>query len=288
MISDNLEITGTQTCTHLENLVSCDSCEDIQRHVRMESLAFLCDEKICHEELYERVWTSNKRLTGPSKNGVQIMRRYKFSLEVGPHDDLWAEHGRRFQYGNFVIPCCNVEALLTTKWAEYSICLLDEMRKSFFSRPSYQRKLFSLIYYKICITKQIMDIPIEDHKEYEYYYKFLKKLAVKNDFSTPEFLRLHDKPRMFPLDKYDYRVRGIVKNIIKMGMKLGLKINLPFKSKTYIIYPGQKCDIFMSLKTCPDDWPDDDFHKEITKYLPGQIPFKFKEVSESLIGSIEM
>ena len=270
---------SSQTCDFLDDsLKYCEECESFSNCVRVHSLVCLSEFKIKETSILEKVWTKIKSIHNPSITGSRQMRKYGAHTDIGIHDDVWAEYGERFEYGYFIIPCCNVEAVMTTKWSEWSVALLATMKKKYYAVSSYERVLFQLIYYKICISKQLLSKPIKDHMEYHYYYRSLKLTALKYNFSVPYFRYLHDIDKIAPRDPYELRVRMIIKNMTSMISQLGFTVILPFKQSPRITKIGKSLEFHTELDTAPVDWPNDDLHKEITRYLPGQESFNYNKL----------
>ena len=277
---------SSQTCDFLDDSLNyCEECESFTNCVRVHTLACLSDIKIKEISILEKVWTKIKSVKHPSITGSRQMRKYGAHTNIGIHDNIWAEYGERFEYGYFIVPCCNVESVLTTKWSEWSVALLASMKKKYYAVSSYERVLFQLIYYKICISKQLLSKPIKDHMEYQYYFRSLKITALKYQFSVPNFRYLHDVDKITPRDPYELRVRMIIKNMTSMISQLGFTVILPFKQSPRIIKLGETSEFHTELDTAPVDWPNDELHNEITRYLPGQEPFHFNKL-QNLSGKI--
>lgn len=174
----------------------------------------------------------------------------------------------------FITPIINIEAVLCYKWSALAIGIITRMENENASLEVKQNILFQLIYYKACVTHQVLYKPVQDHDTYGTIYNKVMEMGIYENYFIPDFDGLHDWPRKKRLDSYESDVRLAIIALCKLLAYFGLELVIPFSIITPRVGKVNKCEpsrFIFNAKFCSKwtDWPRDKFYNEITPYLPG-------------------
>ena len=195
----------TQTCDKLEtNYDQCESCEDLERGEEISSLVVLSIEKIKRATMYFIGWSNFRFLWSPTRFLPTTLRRVTISEKIGKflfpllikylskffpkgiHDTIWAMNSEQFTHGYYIAPVQNVCAMFTRIWSEISLGLLSDFKTTVYDIKSYQELVFMLVYYKACISYQVVNKTVSDYKEYKHIYDDMVRYAKIDKFHYPK------------------------------------------------------------------------------------------------------
>ena len=271
---------GVQFCQDMCNDFewdTCSTCDSVINDFSPETLCVLMDEFYMD---YDNGRNEPQQWSDYRVNTRQLHKpldriRYQYTTE-DMHQYMWSKHEITFKHGEFILPVSNVEAMLCYKWAEYAVCILVNMEHYRVPNRFQEEVLFELVYYKSCLSEQVLNRPIQDFDAYTDIYGQVEARAKSCGFVIPDHKELHDWPRIKSLSRFEKDVRLAIQSLCKQIRLMGLDIVIPFYVATPICgnAPASKVLLNAKFNTKRDDWPKDPFHNEIVKYLPGRNGFK--------------
>ena len=193
------------------------------------TLATIVEEYYIEERLVPQKW-GNYRVFECIHKCMSVCERS--SRKNSFHNWLWEKHSVTFDDACFIVPIINIEAVLCYKWAALAIGIITKMQTDAIPIIREHNVIFQLLYYKACLTHQILYKPVQDHDVYSSIYNKIMELGIKEEYYIPDFEQLHDWPRKKHLDKYEKDVRLAIISLCKMLAHFGLELVVPFSIAT--------------------------------------------------------
>ena len=184
-------------------------------------------------------------------------------------------NSEQFSHGYYIAPVQNVCAMFTRMWSEISLGLISDFKTSVYDIKSYQELVFTLVYYKACISYQVVHNTVTDYKEYKPIYDDMVRYAKIDKFYYPKFISLHDRTAVKLLSRSEKQIRTLTVQLAKYITTFGIPIIIPFQMEIYwgLISDAYQVRAF-NYSMSKEIWPEDRFHAEILKYTPGSNVFK--------------
>ena len=105
--------------------------------------------------------------------------------------------------------------MFTRIWSEISLGLISDFKTNVYDIKSYQKLVFTLVYYKACISYQIVHKTVSDYNEYRFIYDDMVNYAKLDDFYYPKFFELHDRSAIKLLSRSEKQIRTLTVQLAK-------------------------------------------------------------------------
>ena len=200
------------------------------------------------------------------------------------HAIFWQRNKTIFDHGVYLMSVPNLEAFFTSMWADMTLALLTTLWNK--TVPFYQpktrriifyRACFTAVYYKLCLSFNLLCHPVRNAKNYEHLHDYMVKQATKDIRLTnviwPSLRELHG-PLICPDSMYLAKFRNLNITMSKYLSKMGHQIVVPHGRVTSKSFRKEDSTQFLFTGIpSTKDLPNNIFYDEICAFSSTGLAF---------------